>query len=328
MTPEPIAVSVVPKVSVILTTFKRTTFLEEAIRSVLAQTFDSYEIIVTDNSQSPEIERICASFSASGKVRYRHNSGNVGVVRSLRNAMSEAVGRYISILNDDDVWESEFLEAVVGMMEAEPGCVVGFCDHWIIDERSEIDEAATNANSRKHGRIDLPGGRIADPEDFVINLNGVPLAMGAVFERAALDLSLLVPEAAGAYDLWMSAHFAALGRPFCYVPRRLTRYRVHRTMETARQWAHKHDCQVFVYSEVLRKNLLPQQTRILRARLAEAYFGSGRSNQAAGNLSIACGFFVKAIREHPSPRTIAGLAVCLVSTPVILLRPAPKPRTD
>ena len=326
--PEPNTLPPVPKVSVILTTFQRTTYLREAIQGVLAQTFDSYELIVTDNSQSPEIEAICASFSGSGKVRYRHNSGNVGVVRSLRNAMEEAVGRYISILNDDDVWEPEFLASVIAMMETEPGCAVGFCDHWIINERSEIDVAATDALSTKHGRTGLPAGRIANPPEFVVRWNGVPLAMGAVFEKSALDLNLLVPEAAGAYDLWMSVHFAASGRPFCYVPRRLTRYRVHPGMATGRQWAHKHDCQVFIFSETLQRNLLPSQTGELRAKLAAAYYGSGRSNQAAGNFSIARQFFIKSIRERPSLRAMVGFALFLCAVPVKILGRALKPRPN
>src|SRR4051812_23389763 len=92
-----------PKVSVIVTVFRRTRYLREALHSALAQAIADIEIIVTDDSASADIEAICASM-ADDRVRYRSNRPTLGVVLNVQAALREARGEYVAILNDDDVW--------------------------------------------------------------------------------------------------------------------------------------------------------------------------------------------------------------------------------
>ena len=87
-----------PKATVIVTVFRRTQFLRQALMSALHQTFRSLEIIVTDDSSSSEIKAICDSFHDS-RIRYRANTATLGVALNLRTAMKEAGGKYIAILN-------------------------------------------------------------------------------------------------------------------------------------------------------------------------------------------------------------------------------------
>lgn len=98
-----------PKVSVIVTVFHRTEFLHKALQSALNQTFQDFEILVTDDSRSAKIRAIADSFG-SDKIRYRANAETLGVALNLRAAVAEAGGRYIAVLNDDDSWEPSFRE--------------------------------------------------------------------------------------------------------------------------------------------------------------------------------------------------------------------------
>jgi glycosyltransferase involved in cell wall biosynthesis len=72
-----------PLVSVILTVYNRLTFFADALRSVEAQTFQDYEVIVADDSGSGAA-REASLASNSPRVRYKANPASVGVALSLR----------------------------------------------------------------------------------------------------------------------------------------------------------------------------------------------------------------------------------------------------
>ena len=99
-----------PRVSVILTVYKRTTYLREAIVSVLRQSYREFELIVVDDSGTGAATSIVREF-ADGALRYLANETNRGIVHSIERAVSVAQGDYLAILNDDDVWAREAGEA-------------------------------------------------------------------------------------------------------------------------------------------------------------------------------------------------------------------------
>ncbi len=167
-----------PLVSVILTVYDRLTFFGEALKSVEAQSFQDYEMVVADDSGT-ELARAASLASNNPRVRYEANPSPVGVALSIRAALGRARGKYIAILNDDDVWEPGFLARLVPPLEADANRVLAFCDHAIMNADGQIDEAATDRNTSRFGRSGLREGDIADPKAFVLGHNGVPLAMGA-----------------------------------------------------------------------------------------------------------------------------------------------------
>ena len=86
-----------PTVSVIITVYKRTQYIQQAIQSVLNQTYQDFEIIITDDSNSQQIKAICNAFT-SEKLRYRANEINIGVALNVKIAMQESKGKFIAIL--------------------------------------------------------------------------------------------------------------------------------------------------------------------------------------------------------------------------------------
>src|SRR5687767_2362014 len=134
-----------PLVSVILTVHKRLTFFADALRSVEAQTFTDHEIVVADDSGTGAARALSLA-SGNARVRYHANPTSLGIALSVRHAFAQARGKYIAILNDDDLWEPEFLARLVRPLEDDPKRVLAFCDHFIIDAYGTIDEAATDRN--------------------------------------------------------------------------------------------------------------------------------------------------------------------------------------
>ncbi|UPK49064.1 glycosyltransferase [Bacillus sp. H8-1] len=97
------------KVSVIIPTYKRTTFfLERAIKSVLNQTYKNIEIIVIDDNALPELvqfrreaTKLMESFK-SFPVKYIQNKENLGGSLSRNVGIENSTGSYITFLDDDD----------------------------------------------------------------------------------------------------------------------------------------------------------------------------------------------------------------------------------
>lgn len=296
-----------PQVTIILTVYERTQFLREAIQGVLQQDFDDYEVLVTDDSASAKIQSICEELNAGGKIRYRRNSPHLGVALNVKAALLEARGALIAILNDDDVWEPGFLRQLVQGLQNNPDCVLAFSDHWIMDSQGVIDIAATDANTRHYRRDRLPAGLIRATGDLVLVSNSIPLAMATVFRKDALSPEMLCREFGGAYDFWLSCCLAASGSPFFYVPERLTRYRLHPQMETARKAEGKSLEMVHIFQILLENKEFPGHELLLRRRLASAFFQCGKESLQWGNRPNARRYFKQSLAVVVSWRPIVGL---------------------
>ncbi len=91
-----------PFFSVLIPTFNRPADLKRAIKSVLLQNFQNYEIVVSDNSDSDETKKMCREFQDL-RIRYYHNKTNIGSIRNIYQVIKLARGNYIFILGDDDL---------------------------------------------------------------------------------------------------------------------------------------------------------------------------------------------------------------------------------
>lgn len=294
-------------VTVIVTVFQRTEFLEDALRGVLAQTYGACEIIVTDDSCSKAIEEIALSF-LNPLIRYRCNSTRLGVARNLKAAIQEARGEFIAILNDDDVWEPSFLEEVVSPLVKDEQIAIAFCDHWIVKD-GVLDQVATEENTMRYGRSHLPVGIIHNPIGFVLEKNGVPLAMASMIRKNAIDWNLLTEQVSGAYDFWISCLAVSAGHSLFYVPRRLTRYRVHDAMETVRKAPDKNLNMIFIYERLLSMHELKEERPLLTNRLAHSFFRVGRDELHFCDVRAARKYFWRSVRTKVSFKGILAFAV-------------------
>jgi glycosyltransferase involved in cell wall biosynthesis len=299
-----------PLVTVILTVYNRLAYFADALRSVEAQTFQNYEVVVADDSGTGAA-RAASLASNNPRIRYKANPASLGVALSLRAALADARGTYIAILNDDDVWEPEFLARLVQPLESDPTRVLAFCDHAIMDAEGRIDEETTERNTERFGRSDLSEGDVADPKAFVLRQNGVPLAMGALFRAAAFSHERLVPDVAGAYDFWISSLMAASGGSFYYVPARLTRYRVHAEMETARRDPEKTRCLSFIARALLAEPAFAGQREYLSRWLASLTVRAGRDYLYFDRVADARRSFLSAFKMSAGWKPLAGYVVSM-----------------
>jgi glycosyltransferase involved in cell wall biosynthesis len=107
----------VPAVSVILPTLTRVDFLRRAIDSVVAQTYEDLEIVVVVDGPSPAVAAFVSSHP-DPRVRLVQRERNGGVAAARNSGLEAARGRYVALLDDDDIWLPEKLARQVPVLDA------------------------------------------------------------------------------------------------------------------------------------------------------------------------------------------------------------------
>lgn len=126
-----------PTVSVIIASYNHEKFVEECIQSVLNQTFQDFEIIITDDGSSDRTVEIIESFSDPRIKLFKHPK-NRGAVIATNNCFLHSSGKYIANLSSDDAWYPEKLETQVKFLEQHPETAIVFGKVDWVDESGEI----------------------------------------------------------------------------------------------------------------------------------------------------------------------------------------------
>jgi glycosyltransferase involved in cell wall biosynthesis len=115
-------VSVGPKVSIIIPTYKRTNmFLRRAIDSVLNQTYRNIEVIIVDDNAPEslyrkETEIFMQDYEKENRIIYVKNPSNLGGALARNEGIFKAKGDYVTFLDDDDIYLPEKIETQIDFM--------------------------------------------------------------------------------------------------------------------------------------------------------------------------------------------------------------------
>ena len=118
-----------PKVSVIIPTYNRPHLIGRAIKSVLNQTYQDFEIIIIDGSPNNETEKVIQPYLTDSRIHYFHEpdvhtntvKDRANIAKARNKAVRMAKGEYIAPLDDDDFWyDPKKLGKQVGFLEEHP----------------------------------------------------------------------------------------------------------------------------------------------------------------------------------------------------------------
>ncbi len=135
-----------PLVSAILIFLNEEKFIEEAIASVLAQTYSNWELILVDDGSTDHSSAIAKSYAEKlyQKVKYIEHEGhkNLGMSASRNLGIDNAQGEYIAFIDGDDVWLPNKLEQQVAIVSAQPDAamVSGKTQWWYSWTGKESDK--------------------------------------------------------------------------------------------------------------------------------------------------------------------------------------------
>lgn len=104
-------------VSIIMPSYNTADYISESIKSVQAQTYTNWELIIVDDCSTDNTDEVVGAFLSDRRIRYLKNERNSGAAVSRNRALREAKGHWVAFLDSDDTWETEKLTRQIAFME-------------------------------------------------------------------------------------------------------------------------------------------------------------------------------------------------------------------
>jgi glycosyltransferase involved in cell wall biosynthesis len=204
-----------PAVSIIMPAYNVEAYVGDAIRSVLAQTFSDFEVIVVDDGSTDKTADVVGGLAA-GDTRVRLvRQRNRGLAGARNTALRMARGELFALLDSDDLWEPEFLAEQIAILRDRPDVDVVTGNGWML-------------GGTLHGELARPcPDPRPEPDLTVILGDEQSVFIMSVFRRkvyevvGAFDETLRTNED---YDFWLRA--AICGFRFTRNDRPLGHYRI------------------------------------------------------------------------------------------------------
>lgn len=146
-----------PKVSVYIPTYNYGRYLKKAIDSVLAQTYQDFELIIIDDASRDNTLQILKKYEDNSKIKIIKNKNNLGFVKSAIKAIKMAEGEYIMRVDADDYLDENALLVMVNILEKHPEIGMVYPDYFHIDKEGNIiDHFRRKKIGREIKLFDLP----------------------------------------------------------------------------------------------------------------------------------------------------------------------------
>lgn len=123
-------------VSVIIPALNAEKYIEKTILSVISQTYPDFELIVIDDGSTDATVSIVETLAKrDARIRLHKNGTNLGVAESRNRGFDLAKGKWVALLDSDDVWHSDKLEKQLALAHSS-GADIIYCSYALVDERT------------------------------------------------------------------------------------------------------------------------------------------------------------------------------------------------
>ncbi len=248
-----------PKVSVIMNCYNGEKYLKEAIDSVYSQTYQGWEIIFWDNASTDSSAEIAKNYD--GRLRYFRGEKTVPLYAARNYALKKTRGKYIAILDCDDLWLPIKLEEQLPLLEEDEEVGLVYSDAILFNEiGKEKRSFDTNKPHRNNIFSELLFCNFINTQTVVIRKNA--------FDKLEywFDSRLNI---AGDLDAYLRiSHQWKVD----YVDMPLVRYRVHRDSTTHKEGRDRLVIELNLLMENLKKaisdfeNKYPEEVKALNKR--------------------------------------------------------------
>ncbi len=213
--------------SVMITTYNRTKYLEQALKSVLEQDpgADQMQIEVVDDCSPNENIEAFVKKVGQDRVSFYQQPKNVGIYANWNTCINRARGYWVHILHDDDLVLPGFYGRLREALEKESTIGAAFCRHIHIDEEGKQQFLSPLERETP--------GILSDWLEQIAVMQLIQCASIVVKRSIYEKLGGFCLELSGANDWEMWKRIAA-HVPICYEPQILACYRLHSASETSR----------------------------------------------------------------------------------------------
>ncbi|MEK7352540.1 MAG: glycosyltransferase [Nitrospirota bacterium] len=286
-----------PLVSIVVPVYNQGQYLNEALQSLLSQTYRHIEIISLDDGSTDATPQILAKYT--GRIYWESHS-NMGQSRTLNKGWQMAKGELLSYLSGDDALLPEAIATSVDYLTRNPRAVLTYCDFNLIDPHSRIIRQVTTPDFSFQRMI----------TDVIC-----PPGPGPVFRRSAFEKAGLwdgryrqMPD----YDYWLRL---GLEGEFVRIPQVLANFRVHESSQTYSQASEdRAEEPIRIIQGFLENPAVSADLRTLRAQaLSRAYLVSAQLHVRSGRLGMGLRNIRQAIGLSPGSIVREGSARMMVN---------------
>lgn len=238
------------KISIILPVYNGADHVAGAIESIIAQSYQNWELIIVNDCSTDKTLEICAKFvRKDSRIKLFSNKKNLKLPASLNVGFSMAGGDYYTWTSDDNLYKKNALEMLVSALQQNPNAVMVYANYTNIDADGAI----------------LFEGILQEPE-YIVTGN----VCGACFLYTA-DIAKKVGEydetlfLAEDYDYWLRIYAAG---KIVHIPDNLYLYRRHAKSLTETR-KNQIDAQTY---KALEKNFFNLYTSAIKHNLQNQFF--------------------------------------------------------
>lgn len=184
-----------PVVSVLIPTYNKAEFIEEAIESVLAQTYENFELIIVDDCSTDNTVNIVQKFLGDRRIQFFQNKKNLGIGGNWNKALSYAKGKYIKYLMADDKFENRLLEKYVEVMEKNPEVAIVTSYRGIFGDKKDVIKQPLQGIINEKKAIELVlkhGNWIGEPTTVMFRKENLWVGSFKTEFRFLLDIDMWV----------------------------------------------------------------------------------------------------------------------------------------
>jgi len=205
-----------PILSVGLPTYNGARWIEEAIESILEQSFKDFELIISDNASTDQTEIICRNIAArDARVRYYRNNTNIGLYRNFDRVFKLSSGKYFKWAADSDFCLDGFFEKCVAALDTKENAVLAYPQAYLLLRNPDGEEVSKEYYDDFNLEDEQPSLRFRK----YLERERINNIMHGIIRSSALRKTSLIKPMPGS-DISMVAELSLLGK-FAEIPDRL-----------------------------------------------------------------------------------------------------------
>ena len=207
------------KVDILLAAYNGEKYLEEQIKSILAQTYEDFQLIISDDCSTDNTVKIIKKIKDK-RLKLFNQKKNLGFNKNFEFLCSKATSEFVMIADQDDVWMKDKVAKMLNKIEEEESALV-YCDMKVVDADLNQIYSSFHEHTKKSKQCQkyndfelLKIENVISGSSIITKLDVIRKAMPFVCNKAII------------YDYWLSLIASQYGR-ICYLDETLQLYRQH-----------------------------------------------------------------------------------------------------
>ena len=237
-------------ISIITTSYNYNEYISETIKSVLAQTYSDWELIVVDDASTDESVNTIKSFCEDKRIKLICHDKNKGLKKSIQTGLKYAKGEWIAFLESDDTLCPTALEERIKNCPENINFIFNSVN--LIGEKDWIEEIQKQVSKTEEelAKLSFPHNmfKMFDKKNPILTLSSVMIKKDLLIDE------LLNSPVDALFDWWLYINLS-FKNEFYYLPQKLTNWRIHSNSYIKKPHK-KHFClvNVLAYVNIFKKN--------------------------------------------------------------------------